>query len=236
MYSLQFKIQVNAKNAPNEKFKAEIWLPIEETSTSEQATSKQAKATFERSISGRNAFTTVECSYLPFILMDATLPCSYPSLNMPIYQVKSNWLNLQQLDRISNKLEEIWKENYNMPVLFTWIEWLQNELLEYLDIFELNRAFITPIDTQQQAGEIRNKNIVSLYIGIDDLIYQLLRHNHVEESKHFRRTNQNCMICFDEKLGSEFYRLNECKHHFCAECLTNMCQIHVKEGTIQLLK
>lgn len=44
------------------------------------------------------------------------------------------------------------------------------------------------------------------------------------------------MICFDEKMGREFYRLNECKHHFCSDCLTSMCQMHVKEGTIQLLK
>jgi E3 ubiquitin-protein ligase RNF14 len=44
------------------------------------------------------------------------------------------------------------------------------------------------------------------------------------------------MICYDEKLGSEFFRLDECKHHFCVACMTDMCQMHVKEGTVQLLK
>lgn len=167
--------------------------------------------------------------------MDITLPSTYPTIDKPIYQIKSNWLNLTQLDQLCTKLDEIWNENYNMPVIFTWIEWLQNSLIEHLDIFEEpNKLFITPLESNKP--EILNKKIVSLFVSVDDLIFQFLRHNFIEESKQFCKSNQNCLICFDEKIGSEFYRLNDCKHHFCADCLTAMCQIHVKEGTIQLLK
>ena len=123
-------------------------------------------------------------------------------------------------------------------MLFTWIDWIQNSLVEYLDIFhEPNKIFITPLDSERnEPTNQNNTNAISLFVSVDDLLFQFLRHNHVEELKQFRIQIQNCMVCFDEKAGSEFFRLNDCKHHFCADCLTSMCQIHVKEGTIQLLK
>ncbi len=156
---------------------------------------------------------------------------------MPSYQIKSNWLNLSQLKQICDKLDEIWLQNYNMIVLFTWIDFLQNNLIEFLDLFEEpNNLFITPLDSNQLDLSIISSNAISLFISVDDLIFQFLRHNFIQETKLFRNSNQNCMVCFDEKIGSEFYRLNDCKHHFCVDCLTSMCQIHVKEGTIQLLK
>ena len=77
------------------------------------------------------------------------------------------------------------------------------------------------------------KNILHIYISG---FKQTNRYNYVEEVKSFRKSAHTCLICFEEKMGSEFYRLNECRHHFCVDCMTDMCRIHAKEGTIQLLQ
>ena len=68
------------------------------------------------------------------------------------------------------------------------------------------------------------------------MIYEFLRHNFIEDNKDFNNSLQACQVCFDEKLGKDFFRLNDCNHFFCHDCLSSMCQMHVKEGTIQLLK
>lgn len=54
--------------------------------------------------------------------------------------------------------------------------------------------------------------------------------------KEFQQSMHNCMVCFDEKMGREFIRLDACGHHFCEACMRDMCEMHVREGTIQLLK
>ena len=76
---------------------------------------KEKKAKFERSISGKNAHTTLKCSFLPYLLMDVTLPCAYPSNSKPVYQLKCSWLNMSQLKQVCAKLDEIWNENFKMP-------------------------------------------------------------------------------------------------------------------------
>ncbi len=113
--------------------KTEIWLPIQysciETDDNEAQTASAAAATsvqsdqekrakFERSISGKTAHTTLNCSYLPYLLMDVTLPCTYPSDSKPIYQIKCIWLNMSQMNQVCTKLDEIWDDNYKMPGIY----------------------------------------------------------------------------------------------------------------------
>ena len=113
---------------------AEIWLPIQYSSIQVEASeaaaaavavavtpdvTKENQTKFERSISGKNAHTSLNCSYLPYLLIDITLPCAYPSESKPIYQLKCSWLNMAQLNQVCSKLDEIWNENYNMPGMCT---------------------------------------------------------------------------------------------------------------------
>ena len=56
------------------------------------------------------------------------------------------------------------------------------------------------------------------------------------EAIEFVKSQQECALCFDEKQGNKFYRLSECRHHFCHDCMYMHCDMHVKEGTIQMLK
>lgn len=171
----------------------------------------------------------IKCEYLPNILLELTLPDTYPSESSPFFQLSSIWLNETQLTSLSIKLDEIWNENLNMPVLFTWFEWIKENLIEYLDLFKQPDILIlSPVKSE-------TKRVKCLFENSEHFLYEFLRNNYLEELKEFKSSVQTCLICFEEKLGKYFYRL-DCKHTFCADCLKSMCQMHVKDGTINLLK
>lgn len=230
---------------------AEVWLPIENVNEEEKEVEAKAtcskinlneegskRPTLERTISGKRAHTTINCDHLPQLILNVSLPETYPSDTMPNYTLSCVWLSKSQLRQLCAKLDEIWRENEHMSILYTWIDWLQSNLISHLDIFETpNKIIITPLnDFFDDESSSNDKRAVSTYANSDDLIYQFLRYNYVEELKEFRNNMQSCLICFEEKLGAEFFRLSKCKHHFCSDCMSSMCQMHVKEGTIQLIQ
>ncbi|XP_060600157.1 E3 ubiquitin-protein ligase RNF14-like [Ruditapes philippinarum] len=50
--------------------------------------------------------------------------------------------------------------------------------------------------------------------------------------KVFRKSTQECNICFEQNFGHNFFLLPECGHHICKECLGSHCQLLVKEGSV----
>lgn len=172
-------------------------MPIEQTNSK----FLQTFAKFERSISGENAFTTLDCSCLPFITMDVILPCSYPSENKPIYQIRSNWLNLHQLDLLSNKLEEIWNDNCNTPILNKWIVWLENNFVKYLEISESDTLLITPLDIAP--FKIKNKNILSMFFNSEKFMFDFVL------DYHFKRNKNNSRSLNSELRGVDLFDI-EC--------------------------
>ncbi len=54
--------------------------------------------------------------------------------------------------------------------------------------------------------------------------------------KIFNNSHHECSVCFENKIGSEFIKLNECKHYFCTACLSEHAKLIVAEGTITKLK
>ena len=61
------------------------------------------------------------------------------------------------------------------------------------------------------------------------------RYDLERERLAFNCEMHECHICMCSKLGGEFARLVECGHHFCVDCLSSYCHMHVREGTVQQL-
>lgn len=225
-----------------------MWLPVDKLQNKqieneiEDAGDSKSVPRLERTISGRRVRTRVKCEHLIPIKLTITLPEGYPSQSEPQYTLTSMWMNKFQLNRICAKLDDIWKESIGEPILFSWFEWLKQSVVEYLELIEDDGDVLicTPLNDEdlfETDNQCQSKSrAVCSFQDSEQFIYEFLRHNYLEELKLFNTSLQTCLICFDEKLGNEFYRLSGCKHHFCADCLTSMCQMHVKEGTIQLLK
>jgi E3 ubiquitin-protein ligase RNF14 len=240
-FSLEFTIPIET-NSRTKKIDIELWLPIDERtnqpiSDGNETNSKKPK--FERSMSGKRAHTKLTVEFLVPVKLNVHLPDNYPSEAEPNYTISSLWLNKLQLNQVCAKLDSLWNENATMPILFTWFEWIKTELVEFLDLIEEDSKLVcTPLseDLFEFESEKSATRAVCLFQDSENFIYEFLRYNYIEEMRAFKNSTQTCLICFDEKLGGEFYRLSDCKHHFCAVCLGSMCQMHVKEGTIQLLK
>ena len=162
----------------------EIWLPSEEAfnydslnnNCSVTPKSVKAQTKIERSLSGKSAHATINCEFVPFLLLDISLPCSYPSEKGPNFKMSASWLNTSQLTRLCEKLDEIWLANYNMPVIYTWLEWLESNCLEFLDLYEEEdtKIILNPIEANP-SNVNRDHRAVSLYKSIDDIIYEILR-------------------------------------------------------------
>jgi len=232
---LKFSIPVQLKT---KKFQIELWFPnVSNSITETKPTNSQARnVEFARSVSGQQVHTTLICDYLPSIQMNVTLPEKYPSETKPKIHLSTYWLNEVQMEKIVDKLNYLWDENFNTGVLFTWYNWIEENLLEYLEISDENNV-ITLNPSIVCNTDLKNKNnFESTFIDKEDFIYKLLTYNFYEEQEEFKKTPHCCDICVEVKLGSEFFRLNNCKHQFCFDCMESMCQMHVQEGTIQLLK
>ncbi|KAM4726027.1 E3 ubiquitin-protein ligase RNF14 [Anableps anableps] len=81
--------------------------------------------------------------YLPPLVLNFELPADYPSTSPPVFSLSSKWMNKAQLSSLCQRLDELWEENRGFEVLFTWIQFLKEETLDFLSIqspFELNRS------------------------------------------------------------------------------------------------
>lgn len=117
-----------------------------------------------------------------------SLPCTYPSETAPTFTVSCDWLNDSQLAEVCQELDKIWQDNDNMPVIFTWSEWLSSSLVEFLDlVVEPATVIITPLtcDKFSRTNETKDTRAISLFNDVDDLIYKFLRlenlnHNRID--------------------------------------------------------
>ncbi|MEQ2263329.1 hypothetical protein XENORESO_006149 [Xenotaenia resolanae] len=81
--------------------------------------------------------------FLPPLVLNFELPADYPSTSPPIFSLSSKWMTKAQLSSLCQHLDELWEENRGFEVLFTWIQFLKEETLDFLSIqspLELNRS------------------------------------------------------------------------------------------------
>lgn len=186
---MKVKIPIETNVKP---IKIELWLPIENTNENEICNTTEDgidnekennKLILKRSISGKRAHSIINCSYLTPLTLNILLPDSYPSETKPHYIISSEILNETQLNSLSIKLDEIWNDNFNMPVLYTWFEWLQHNIVTHLDLFEMpNKIILTPMglndDNKDNAWNqmINYERINCLFEDPQEMFFSILRY------------------------------------------------------------
>ncbi|XP_077449133.1 E3 ubiquitin-protein ligase RNF14 [Stigmatopora argus] len=78
--------------------------------------------------------TEYNISFLPPLVVNFELPEDYPSKNSPSFTISSKWMTRGQMSSLCRRLDELWEENQGCVVLFTWIQFLSEEVLEFLGI------------------------------------------------------------------------------------------------------
>ncbi|XP_054163551.1 E3 ubiquitin-protein ligase RNF14-like [Oppia nitens] len=198
--------------------------------------------------------------HLPPIELYFELPKTYPSQTNPRFLISCKWLLLNQLESICDKLERIWKD-MKMEVLFTWFSFLQNDLMDYLNI--RNMLDITPLlakpvwvnnrTAQSSDGNIQSEShVMNLKPAIErggrhhdrraacdrigvQLITHLRAYNEYKCSEVFNKSYHLCNICFSSHSGQDCV-VFPCKHINCRNCIRGYFSTLVKEGTVNLLK
>lgn len=223
MFSLQFFVPVKS---PYDVMTVNVCIPEQDFRENDV---NNKDVLLQRSESRNTVFASFSVKFLTPLRLTVVLSPGYPSCEPPIFTLSSSWLNGDQLTSLCIQLDKLWNECPSMPILFSWIDWLEHNIFSYLGISDkvFVRQCVTDDDIDTRA--------VPDCDNIDDTVNEMLRYNMQEEITEFLKYDQECGICFCEKSGRDFDRLLPCKHHFCRECMAEHCSIHVKEGTVQHL-
>ncbi|XP_056430901.1 E3 ubiquitin-protein ligase RNF14-like [Hyla sarda] len=188
-------------------------------------------------------------SFLPPIVLNFELPPGYPSTTPPKYMLSCKWLSLAQLTLLCQHLDDLWEENKGSVVLFSWIQFLKEETLDYLNIkspYEIEVSSNGLQDWSQSPektpddGALLERGSLDIRAIQDvqsasDLGKYLLDFNEAQQKKAFDRKPFLCNICFMERFGSECTHFKACEHVYCNTCLRGYFQVQIKEGQVHAL-
>ncbi|KAL0994744.1 hypothetical protein UPYG_G00126600 [Umbra pygmaea] len=198
--------------------------------------------------------TEYDVSFLPALVVNFELPADYPSYSPPVYTLSSKWLSREQMSSLCKRLDDLWLENQGCVVLFTWIQFLKEEALAYLDIkspLVVVGGCKAPVERMKSEGDRRRAgsletNSQHLQLELDpravlvvdprtDILPQLLDFDEAQRQKVFDSKSFCCGICFMEKLGSGCLCFKECQHVYCKACMTEYFQMQIRDGNVQCL-
>jgi hypothetical protein len=116
--------------------------------------------------------------YLPPLTVRISLPPLYPLVDAPAVELECSWLDSPKLSRARAMLMEMWESTYKGgPVVFSWVEWLEHELLAALGVqfvLSLEGAPPPPLDEHD---------------GWDRRLLQVLSYTYAKENE-VRRSQQ----------------------------------------------
>ncbi|TRY58036.1 hypothetical protein DNTS_022691 [Danionella cerebrum] len=179
-----------------------------------------------------------DVSFLSLVL-SFEFPLDYPSSSAPTFTLSSRWLSRVQ------KLDEIWEENKGSVVLFTWIQFLKEETLQFLKIQTPLEITVSgqqmPSESTENQSDDRGEPLELDPRAVQDadtqtdFLTSLLDFNEAQKQKVFDASIFCCGICFCENLGSSFTLFKECQHVYCKACIREYFEIQIRDGTVQHL-
>ena len=178
--------------------------------------------------------------YLPEITLHFVLPSTYPASQSPTFSLVCKWLKHSQLTQLCTKLDEIWDENKGEVILFLWTNFLQNDLLDYLDIScPLDLSNTVPCKTSSSAdsegAHSADPRAIQDILSQDMLLPAILDFNTKQSELKFSTELFTCNVCFSEKFGKQCLQFMQCQHVFCKDCLKSFFEIQIKDGNVQSL-
>ncbi|XP_076024976.1 E3 ubiquitin-protein ligase RNF14 isoform X2 [Genypterus blacodes] len=88
---------------------------------------------FKVVVKGENQTEHNVC-FLPPLMLNFEFPADYPSSSSPAFTLSSKWMTRAQMSALCRRLDELWVENRGCESLFTWVQFLKEEALEFLCI------------------------------------------------------------------------------------------------------
>ena len=85
-------------------------------------------------VTGSSLPESFSVQHLPPLKMEFSLPPDYPSTSAPTFSLSCPWLTLVQKSSAEQKMELLWVENRPGVILFLWFDFLQEELVNFLEL------------------------------------------------------------------------------------------------------
>ena len=232
-------------NSPDEKRNGVEASPREEKAEYQNCTSpesspegflSQTKPGFTRSLSFQHWYVKAEVRHLTPIHLTCTFPPLYPTEYPPEVSLACLWLTRSQLQELQERLMKLWTETPNLPVVFTWADWLQNYAYEYLHSdshLVLKESSPCRVMPQAAQGDAMNNTQSDFFlVKLETALLTIFEYDLGMKKQALRQGKHFCEICFDEREGADFHYLDECGHFFCTDCLKAHCELHVDGGTV----
>uniref|UniRef100_A0A3P8T4Z9 RBR-type E3 ubiquitin transferase n=1 Tax=Amphiprion percula TaxID=161767 RepID=A0A3P8T4Z9_AMPPE len=187
-------------------------------------------------------FNVYEISFLPPLLLTFDLPQDYPSSSPPSFTLTCSWLThpqLSSLHALGVQLTDLYQATRGAVVLFSWVQFLREDALKFLDIHSVlelpsdeHNTELYPCEPHLPGSSSQVQENPSTSDGIT-LMSQILLYNAAQKQKLFTTTLFDCGVCFMSWLGSECVQLFQCGHIFCKPCLAKFCKVQIKEGNVR---
>jgi len=138
-----------------------------------------------------------------------------------------------QLSKVCKKLDELWKENAGLVILFMWNTFLQDELLNFLHI-ESPLQLPDFIKSESEVG--LDDRAVQNHATKDQLLHVILENNQQEKVKQFEKSSFTCKVCYCEKSGTHSLMFYDCEHVYCNDCMQEYFSVQIKDGNVKGLE
>eukprot|EP01103_Thecamoeba_quadrilineata_P002918 TRINITY_DN12764_c0_g1_i1.p1 TRINITY_DN12764_c0_g1~~TRINITY_DN12764_c0_g1_i1.p1 ORF type:complete len:552 (+),score=99.95 TRINITY_DN12764_c0_g1_i1:56-1711(+) len=168
----------------------------------------------------------VKLSYLSPMHLEVILTPNYPSSSPPKFIIKCSWLTNSHLAELCHQLDNLWKDQFGMVVVFTWVNFLQTEALPHLGLTDA-----LPLMPGGGPPTSESRGISETSSDLEYTIRELVTFNAKQEEIIFFQTIQECPVCFSDKIGREMLRLS-CRHYLCKDCAGQHCLVKIKEGNV----
>lgn len=155
-------------------------------------------------------------SHLPPLALTFELPTGYPESVAPVFQVSSTWLPQHLQQTLIPDLLKLWEDTRDQ-VLY---------------------AAIDALYQQAETGfGISNSGTLVLDLSSNATLKdQLLDYDLLSTQKDFSLQTFKCQICQYSRKGSVCTQLTNCRHVFCAECLTTFLDTYITQGYVENVK
>lgn len=203
--------------------------------------------------------------HLPPILLQLSLPSTYPSEQPPNARISATWLTSHQIQQLQQHLLDMWNAASGLPICYTWVDWLQQDALAYLgisDTLDLSQFAAPGISNTHDQMATTSPDILnsrqpspkahSEHDGqhqhaepcqpcqnqfAEEVLMDLLRFDAAEKLRAFHRGTWTCGICFEQFPGRACVQASlQCGHVYCQSCMAQQCALHVKEGSLEFLR
>ncbi|XP_041862940.1 E3 ubiquitin-protein ligase RNF14-like [Melanotaenia boesemani] len=118
-------------------FGSEEFFREESKSAGEIRVSVELPAGYNVALKDGETKRQYDISFLPPLLLNFELPADYPSSSPPSFTLTCSWLTHAQLVSLSAQLADLYQATGGAVVLFSWIQFLREDALKFLDIHTL---------------------------------------------------------------------------------------------------